>query len=98
MIDIVAFIQPKPEKFAHCRRLITEILAPTLLEEGCKRFELFTENNNTLVLVETFESQEALDFHYNQDYVKSVFTEYEFALEKEPEIHKLLRVNDDSKH
>ncbi|MEP1382184.1 MAG: putative quinol monooxygenase [Paraglaciecola sp.] len=92
MIDIVAFIHPKPEKFAHCRTLITEILAPTRLEKGCQRFELFTENNTTLVLVETFESQEALDFHYNQDYVKYVFAEYEFALEKEPEIHKLMRV------
>lgn len=89
MINIVAFISPKPEQFEHCTSLLKGILTTTREEVGCHRFDLFIENENTLVLVETFDNQAALDFHYEQEYVKTVFAEYEFALEKEPEIHKL---------
>ncbi|WP_340677436.1 putative quinol monooxygenase [Paraglaciecola sp.] len=93
MINIVAFIHPKPELYSQCLAKVTAILAPTKEEAGCIKFELFEQQNTgKFVLIETFRDQTALDLHYQQPYVISVFEFYESALLHVPEIHKLTAV------
>lgn len=93
MINIVAKITPKTALFAECKRKLQAIVAPTLAEVGCIRFELYTGDNQTcLFLVERFVSQQALDEHYQQAYTKQVFTFYESALAKAVEINNLAEI------
>ncbi|WP_166114981.1 antibiotic biosynthesis monooxygenase [Pseudoalteromonas sp. Z9A5] len=91
MINIVAKITPKAHLFAECKEHLQHLLVPTLAEPDCIRFELYTNTEQQcLFLVEQFSSQAALDEHYLQPYVKSVFSFYETALACPVEINKLV--------
>lgn len=90
MLNLVAFITPKPTHFGRCKQLLQGILQQTRQEQGCIRFELYeTNQSERLVLVETFIDQDALDFHYAQPYTVEVFAQYEGALLCEPTIHTM---------
>ena len=90
MLNIVAFITPKPESYEECKNRISNILIPTRDEDGCIKFDLFEDaEQQKLVLLETFRSQQDLDDHYAKPYTKAVFDFYQGRLASEPEIHKL---------
>lgn len=94
MINIVAKITPKPELFDDCKGRLQRILAATLAEAGCMRFELYVNaEQSCLFLVEQFTSQAALDSHYQQPYVTAVFAFYESALALPVEVNYLQAVN-----
>ena len=91
MLDVVAFIEPKPHTFDKCKQLILEIISATRAESGCLRFELYHHpQSHQLVLIERWLHQQALDFHYAQPYVQQIFAYYEQALQSEPKIFKLM--------
>jgi quinol monooxygenase YgiN len=91
MINIVAKITPKTALFDACKGRLQCILKPTRREPGCIRFELYTDTaQHCLFLVERFESQAALDAHYEQPYVKDVFGFYETALALPVEVNTLM--------
>lgn len=48
------------------------------------------EGNGALHLFECFENEQALQLHYEQDYTKAVFAQYEEWLEKPVEVTKML--------
>ncbi|MDB4838076.1 antibiotic biosynthesis monooxygenase [Marinomonas sp.] len=90
MLNIVAFITPQSKHYDDCRSKISDILEPTRKEEGCIKFDLFeSKEQKSLVLIETFLSQSALDEHYAQPYTMAVFDFYQGRLECDPVIHKL---------
>ncbi|GHB70578.1 hypothetical protein GCM10008107_20030 [Psychrosphaera saromensis] len=90
MINIVAFITPKPEFYQQCRQKIKDVVPITRAEDGCIRFEIYEDDSTKqLVFVETFSDQQALDEHYAKPYVLPIFEFYKVALQREPEIHKL---------
>lgn len=86
-IHIVAKITPKPEFFEEGLQAIKAIIQPTRTEEGCYRFDVYTDKENTAYfIVEHFKNKKALEDHYNQQYTASVFQLYETILAKSPEI------------
>lgn len=90
MINIVAKITPKAPLFNDCKGRLQSILATTQAEPGCIRFELYNDAEQTcLFLVERFASQAALNEHYQQSYVKEVFSFYQSALAAPVEVNKL---------
>ncbi|NMR26139.1 antibiotic biosynthesis monooxygenase [Pseudoalteromonas sp. NEC-BIFX-2020_015] len=90
MINIVAKITPNAALFTECKGRLQQMLQPTLAEPGCIRFELYEDlDQQCLFLIEKFASQDALDEHYQQPYVKEVFAFYESALALPVEINKL---------
>ena len=90
MLNLIAFITPKPEHYDTCKQKIIDVLELTRAEQGCLQFEFYeTKASQQLVLVEIWKSQQALDEHYAQSYILPIFEFYQDALEKEPEIHKL---------
>ncbi len=60
------------------------LLALTRSEAGCMTFDFLMDINNPTVfmLYENWESQAALDAHFQQPYVKRVLAAYEVTLEE----------------
>lgn len=95
---LFAVIQIKPEHFQEAKAALDEIIPPTLKEPGCQVFAAFVskDRSNTLHLFECFDDEDALNFHYAQDYTASVFKKYETWLSAPVEVTKMLadsRVN-----
>ncbi|WP_417476275.1 putative quinol monooxygenase [Leisingera sp.] len=88
---LFAVIQIKPEYFEEAKAALDQIIPPTLEEPGCHVFAAFTskDKSNTLHLFECFDDEDALNFHYAQDYTASVFKKYESWLNAPVEITKM---------
>ncbi|ALM89644.1 MULTISPECIES: putative quinol monooxygenase [Alteromonas] len=89
-VHIVAIIQPQPRYYEKGIEALQRLLIPTRGEPGCIRFDVFEDRENgQYILVEHFKRQADLDFHYAQEYTKSVFALYETILATAPEIRHL---------
>lgn len=92
-ILLFAQITPKPECYDKAKAALLGILKKTRNEVGCYQFELTEgELEKSLFLYEEWENQAALDQHYAQAYVISVFQSYEQWLASPVEITRLLKV------
>ena len=89
---VSATITLKPEYYDEGLAALESIIPQTLNEPGCHVFTLMKnkEGNGTLHLFECFEDEQALMLHYEQDYTKAVFAQYEEWLEKPVEVTKML--------
>ena len=88
MLYLVARLTPRPEVFEETKTSVASIIAPTRKEPGCQRFELHADAEH-LYLVEAWEDEAALEFHYAQDYTKAVMAANEGRLEGPPRIEKM---------
>lgn len=77
-VCVFATIRPKREHFAKAVAALEEIIPPTLEEPGCHVFAAYEsrEEPGVLHLFEVFEDDDAITFHYAQDYTKAVFAQY----------------------
>lgn len=64
-IDVVAHIEALPGEEALVREVLESYVAPTRLEEGCIRYDLFVDQSNPckFTFLEEWESVEALQKH-----------------------------------
>tara|TARA_Y100000052_G_scaffold21389_1_gene21587 strand:- start:57083 stop:57361 length:279 start_codon:yes stop_codon:yes gene_type:complete len=88
MLYLVARLTPQPDLFEETRTSVAGIVEPTRKEKGCLRFELHSDDEH-LYLVEAWEDEAALEFHYAQDYTRMVMTANEARLEGPPRIEKM---------
>jgi quinol monooxygenase YgiN len=88
---VKAAIRLKPEFVDSGRAAIEQIIPSTLQEEGCHLFSLMQDKNDetALHLFEIFEDEAALAYHYEQEYTKGVFANYEQWLAEPIEVHKM---------
>jgi len=88
---ITADICLKPEYFAQGKAALESILNPALNESGCHVFSLMESQTdaNKLHLFEIFESEQALEQHYQKDYTKAVFANYDKWLAEPIEVRKM---------
>jgi quinol monooxygenase YgiN len=89
---LMAKIQPKPSYALQVKNAILDIIAPTHCEEGVDCFRLHEVKNSTspcFYLYEIFKNQEALDFHYAQDFITPIFEHYKTWLESPVEVTQL---------
>lgn len=90
-LSLFAAITPKPEFHDNVRSSLEQILAPTLEEPGCLRFELHLgrDDDPKLYLVETWQDEEALQTHYAAPYITSVMGQYDEWLVEPPVVTKM---------
>ncbi len=88
---IAADVCLKPEYFARGKAALESILKPTLNESGCHVFSLMESQTdaNKLHLFEIFENEQALEQHYQKDYTKAVFANYDKWLSNPIEVRKM---------
>lgn len=92
-LSVFARISVKRQYRAQALSALEGILQATRAEPGCRRFELNTGDgaDPAFYLVEHWSDDAALDHHYTQPYVRSVFAAYEEWLEQPVEITRMRR-------
>lgn len=82
ILTVIARIKAKPGMEKRMQQDLLGLLAPTRSETGCINFDLFIDINDPTIfmLYENWESQVALDAHFEQPYVKQVLQAYEVTL------------------
>ncbi len=87
---IFAKISPKSEFFENAKCAILDIVEQTRLETGCLQFELHEDHDEKcLFLYEEWESEAALEQHYQQPYTATVFESYKEWLASPVEVVKM---------
>ncbi|MCU0708950.1 MAG: antibiotic biosynthesis monooxygenase [Pirellula sp.] len=64
-VDVVAHLHAKPGKEEALRQVLESFIAPTRLEEGCIRYDLFRDLDHPgrFTFIEEWASREALERH-----------------------------------
>ena len=64
-VDVVAHLQANPGREEALRSVLTEFVAPTRLEAGCLRYDLYVDLDDPtkFTFIEEWETREALDNH-----------------------------------
>jgi len=82
VLTVIARIKAQPGMEKQMQQDLLGLLEPTRSESGCINFDLLIDINDPTVfmLYENWESQAALDAHFEQPYVKQVLKTYEVTL------------------
>ncbi len=92
-LTIVAKIVAKPGNEAQVERVLRNLVAPTLAEEGCGRYDLHRslEDPYTFLFYETWKTKAAWQAHMQTDHLQRMVREVEGLL-AEREILQMERV------
>lgn len=72
-ITVTAHIQARAGREAEAEQVLQALIAPTRTEPGCMAYDLFTmpEKPGCYLFIETWQSQEHLDRHLQQNHVQA---------------------------
>jgi quinol monooxygenase YgiN len=72
-IRVVARITAKPDTIEATRELLTSLVLPTRIEEGCITYQLYQNENDPtdFTFIEEWTSNEDLDKHLETDHLKN---------------------------
>jgi len=87
-VVVVAIAKSKEGQADAARALMSEVAAESRKEEGCIAYDLHVDKNDAdrIVLLERWESQDALDHHFTMPHTARV-TESMEMLEELPQIY-----------
>lgn len=80
-VYIASIKRPKEGKANELRNSLLALVKPTLSEEGCLAYDIYEENDGTLFMYEAWRSQEDLDKHLQQPYLKDFKSKSEDLIE-----------------
>jgi len=88
MIIVTLRLKVVPEKRWAVIKTVHTIIGPTTVQPGCSHCSLYsnTSNDDELILLEKWESKEALEIHLRSDEFRKIISVMETASEP-PEIH-----------
>ena len=71
-VIVVAHITAKPDTIEATRELLTSLILPTRIEQGCVKYELFQNESDPtdFAFIEEWTSNEDLDAHLASDHLK----------------------------
>lgn len=94
MIKVVAKSRAKADKLEKYIELAKEMVEKTVKEEGCIKYELFqdTQNPNAMIIIEEWESEEALDRHMASEHFRRIVPQLNELREKGSEVNKLKKL------
>ncbi len=91
-LNVVALLQAKPGSEAALGSALAALVEPTLAEEGCLAYELFSSaaDPSVFITVERWRGQDDLDAHMKTPHVASAFAQAGEILAAPPAIHALV--------
>jgi len=89
MIKVVAKSYAKADRLEQLLELSREMVEETNKEQGCISYELFQDvkDPNVLVIIEEWESQEALDRHMASEHFKRLIPQMNELRERPSEVN-----------
>ena len=93
-LDVVAHIQAAPGEEALVREVLESYVAPTRLEEGCLRYDLFVDvdDPSKFTFIEEWTSAEALHNHSQSAHIAAGRARVEGKLARPGQVMKLTRI------
>jgi quinol monooxygenase YgiN len=93
-LTVVALFRSKPGKEAQLRELLTTLLAPTRVEEGCLNYDLHqgAEDPGRFLFHENWRSKADLDRHLGTPHVTGVLSKLGELVAEAPQIQLWHRV------
>ncbi|MFE1308253.1 putative quinol monooxygenase [Streptomyces sp. NPDC058755] len=90
-IEITVVFDVVPDRMEPVVAAFGKLCAATRQEEGALRFDAFRseEHANTVVLVEEWADQEAIDLHMKEAYVAGFLAEVDGAFARPAQVHRL---------
>ena len=72
-VDVVAHLHAKAGKESELRKVLESFVAPTRLEEGCIRYDLFVDldHPNKFTFIEEWASRDALNKHGQSSHIQA---------------------------
>lgn len=70
-IWVLASFDPAPEARDDAARILDGMVAPTRAEPGCRRYDLFEEEDGSLHLLECYDDRDALEHHRDTEHYKA---------------------------
>ncbi|WP_304452165.1 putative quinol monooxygenase [Nocardiopsis sp. YSL2] len=94
-IQIVVVFDVVPERFDMAVDAFGELARRTSEEPGALRFDAYVsaEKANTVVLVEEWADQNAIDLHMKEDCVRDFLAKVDGAFRGEPAVHRLSSID-----
>src|SRR5688572_8558084 len=97
MIVVIARALPRPDAHAAAEAALRAMLEPTRKEKGCLSYRCQRDvESNALVMIEEWDSLEALAAHFKTAHVKNLFATLPPLLAGPPDlkIHEVARTRD----
>ncbi|GAA1448713.1 putative quinol monooxygenase [Nocardiopsis tropica] len=90
-IQIVVIFDVLPERLGTAVSAFRELAARTIEEQGALRFDAFlsAEHADTVVLVEEWADQYAIDQHMKEACVREFLSQVEGCFRSDPTVHRL---------
>ncbi len=94
MIKVVAKFLLKPEEKLNAKPLFEELIAATRKEYGCAGYDLAqsTADENLVVVLESWESQEALDVHGKSEHFTRIVPQLVEMCSEVPVIDSFIQI------
>lgn len=94
-LPVVAVITAKPGATELVREALTELVAPTRLEEGCLSYSLYQSSDDptVFVTVESWRGAGDLEQHMASAHIAATFAKAGDALAAPPAIHSLVPID-----
>ena len=94
MIRVVAKFNLKPEAKEQAMALFEELVSKTRKEEGCGGYDLAAaaDNGNQMVVLEAWESKEALDVHSASEHFTRLVPQLVALCTEQPSIDSFVQV------
>lgn len=91
MIEVLAVFSSKAGKEDALRQATLDVVEPTRQESGCVQFVVNedVDKPGTFFIRETWKSQDDLDAHFQQPYLKNLVELHKELLDGELKLHKL---------
>lgn len=89
MIKVIAKNFAKEGKTENILELAKELVKKTVKEEGCIKYEMYQDEKNptTLIMVEEWETIEALNKHLASEHFKKIIPQMSEFMEQNPELN-----------
>lgn len=89
MIMVIAKSFLPKENSDKLLELAKELVEITRKQEGCIKYEMYQDENDpkVLIMIEEWETKEALDNHTSSDYYKRIVSQSSEYINKMPEVH-----------
>ncbi len=94
MVKVVAKSFGKEDKLEEILVLIKELVAKTVIEEGCIKYEIYQDKKDPriMIMIEEWESEEALNKHMASEHFKRIVPQMNALREKASEMNICERV------
>lgn len=86
-VSLYGFLHPKKEYADELREELLQLIEPTRTEEGNLIYNVHEEEDGSFFLYEVWRSQEDLDKHWQQPYLKDFMSKVEILIDGKIEVH-----------